>query len=576
MSELVEKPEYLDFIREAVAEDLRTGRYKEVRTRFPPEPNGWLHIGHAKALFVDFGVAQDFGGKCNLRMDDTNPEKEDMEYVEAIKRDIKWLGFDWEDRLFFASDYYEKLYELACKLIKKGLAYVDDLDEEQIKEFRGTNVPDKNNITYTPPGRNSPWRDRSPEENLDLFERMRVGEFADGSKTLRAKIDMAHPNLLMRDPVMYRIRRIPHYRTGTKWCIYPMYDFAHPLSDAIEGITHSLCSLEYEIHRPLYEWFIQNCEVFPSRQIEFARLNLSHTVLSKRWLLQLVREKKVTGWDDPRMPTIAGMRRRGYPASGIRDFLGRIGIAKTDSLVDIQLLEHCIREELNTHANRYMAVINPVKLVIENWPEGKIEWLEAVNNPEDPSAGIRKIPFSSTLYIDRDDFREVPPPKYYRLYPGNQVRLRYGYIVTCTGFEKNPTSGEIEKIRCVYDPNTRGGDAPDNRKVKGTIQWVCAIHAIPIEARLYDHLFEAERPMEVPEGKTFFDNLSDHSLTIESRAVAEPAVVEIEKGQTVQFERIGYFCKDPESTSSLAVFNRTVTLRDTWAKIEKKFQEKPH
>lgn len=576
MSELVEKPEYLDFIREAVAEDLRTGRYKEVRTRFPPEPNGWLHIGHAKALFVDFGVAQDFGGKCNLRMDDTNPEKEDMEYVEAIKRDIKWLGFDWEDRLFFASDYYEKLYELACKLIKKGLAYVDDLDEEQIKEFRGTNVPDKNNITYTPPGRNSPWRDRSPEENLDLFERMRVGEFADGSKTLRAKIDMAHPNLLMRDPVMYRIRRIPHYRTGTKWCIYPMYDFAHPLSDAIEGITHSLCSLEYEIHRPLYEWFIQNCEVFPSRQIEFARLNLSHTVLSKRWLLQLVREKKVTGWDDPRMPTIAGMRRRGYPASGIRDFLGRIGIAKTDSLVDIQLLEHCIREELNTHANRYMAVINPVKLVIENWPEGKIEWLEAVNNPEDPSAGIRKIPFSNTLYIDRDDFREVPPPKYYRLYPGNQVRLRYGYIVTCTGFEKNPTSGEIEKIRCVYDPNTRGGDAPDNRKVKGTIQWVCAIHAIPIEARLYDHLFEAERPMEVPEGKTFFDNLSDHSLTIESRAVAEPAVVEIEKGQTVQFERIGYFCKDPESTSSLAVFNRTVTLRDTWAKIEKKFQEKPH
>jgi glutaminyl-tRNA synthetase len=576
MSELVEKPEYLDFIREAVAEDLRTGRYKEVRTRFPPEPNGWLHIGHAKALFVDFGVAQDFGGKCNLRMDDTNPEKEDMEYVEAIKRDIKWLGFDWEDRLFFASDYYEKLYELACKLIKKGLAYVDDLDEEQIKEFRGTNVPDKNNITYTPPGRNSPWRDRSPEENLDLFERMRVGEFADGSKTLRAKIDMAHPNLLMRDPVMYRIRRIPHYRTGTKWCIYPMYDFAHPLSDAIEGITHSLCSLEYEIHRPLYEWFIQNCEVFPSRQIEFARLNLSHTVLSKRWLLQLVREKKVKGWDDPRMPTIAGMRRRGYPAAGIRDFLGRIGIAKTDSLVDIQLLEHCIREELNTHANRYMAVINPVKLVIENWPEGKIEWLEAVNNPEDPSAGIRKIPFSSTLYIDRDDFREVPPPKYYRLYPGNQVRLRYGYIVTCTGFEKNPTSGEIEKIRCVYDPNTRGGDAPDNRKVKGTIQWVCAIHAIPIEARLYDHLFEAERPMEVPEGKTFFDNLSDHSLTIESRAVAEPAAVEIEKGQTVQFERIGYFCKDPESTSSLAVFNRTVTLRDTWAKIEKKFQEKPH
>ncbi|HPB60791.1 MAG TPA: glutamine--tRNA ligase/YqeY domain fusion protein [Rectinema sp.] len=575
MSESIEKPEYLDFIREAVAEDLRIGRCKEVRTRFPPEPNGWLHIGHAKALFVDFGVAQDFGGKCNLRMDDTNPEKEDMEYVEAIKRDIKWLGFDWEDRLFFASDYYERLFELACKLINKGLAYVDDLDEEQIKEYRGTNVPDKNNITFTPPGRNSPWRDRSPKENLDLFERMRAGEFPDGSKTLRAKIDMAHPNLLMRDPVMYRIRRIPHYRTGTRWCIYPMYDFAHPLSDAIEGITHSLCSLEYEIHRPLYEWFIQNCEVFPSRQIEFARLNLSHTVLSKRWLLQLVRGKKVKGWDDPRMPTIAGMRRRGYPAAGIRDFLGRIGIAKTDSLVDIQLLEHCIREELNAHANRYMAVMNPVKLVIENWPKGKIEWLEAINNPEDPSAGIRKIPFSGTLYIDREDFKETPPPKYYRLYPGNQVRLRYGYVVTCTGFEKDPISGEIERIRCVYDPNTRGGDAPDNRKVKGTIQWVCAMHAVPIEARLYDHLFDAERPMEVPEGKTFFDNLSDHSLIIESRAVAEPAITEIGKGETVQFERIGYFCKDLESTSDLAIFNRTVTLKDTWAKIEKKLQRNP-
>jgi len=575
MSESIEKPEYLDFIREAVAEDLRIGRCKEVRTRFPPEPNGWLHIGHAKALFVDFGVAQDFGGKCNLRMDDTNPEKEDMEYVEAIKRDIKWLGFDWEDRLFFASDYYERLFELACKLINKGLAYVDDLDEEQIKEYRGTNVPDKNNITFTPPGRNSPWRDRSPKENLDLFERMRAGEFPDGSKTLRAKIDMAHPNLLMRDPVMYRIRRIPHYRTGTRWCIYPMYDFAHPLSDAIEGITHSLCSLEYEIHRPLYEWFIQNCEVFPSRQIEFARLNLSHTVLSKRWLLQLVRGKKVKGWDDPRMPTIAGMRRRGYPAAGIRDFLGRIGIAKTDSLVDIQLLEHCIREELNAHANRYMAVMNPVKLVIENWPKGKIEWLEAINNPEDPSAGIRKIPFSGTLYIDREDFKETPPPKYYRLYPGNQVRLRYGYVVTCTGFEKDPISGEIERIKCVYDPNTRGGDAPDNRKVKGTIQWVCAMHAVPIEARLYDHLFDAERPMEVPEGKTFFDNLSDHSLIIESRAVAEPAITEIGKGETVQFERIGYFCKDLESTSDLAIFNRTVTLKDTWAKIEKKLQRNP-
>lgn len=572
MSESNEKTEYLDFIREAVAEDLRTGRFKEVRTRFPPEPNGWLHIGHAKALFVDFGVAQDFGGKCNLRMDDTNPEKEDMEYVEAIKRDIKWLGYDWEDRLFFASDYYETLYDLACKLIRKGLAYVDDLDEAQIKEYRGTNVPDKNNITFTPPGRNSPWRDRSVEENLDLFGRMRAGEFPDGAKTLRAKIDMAHPNLLMRDPVMYRIRREPHYRTGTKWCIYPMYDFAHPLSDAIEGVTHSLCSLEYEIHRPLYEWFVKNAEVFPSRQIEFARLNLSHTVLSKRWLLQLVREKKVSGWDDPRMPTIAGLRRRGYSPEGIRDFLGRIGIAKTDSLVDIQLLEHCIREDLNARARRYMAILDPVKLVIENWPEDRVDWLEAVNNPEDPASGTRKIPFSGMLYIERDDFRETPPPKYYRLYPGNQVRLRYGYIVTCTGYEKDAETGAITLIRCTYDPATRGGDAADNRKVKGTIHWVSAEHAIPFEARLYDYLFETERPMEVSEGKTFLDNLSDHSLTVQYNAKAEPAVSEIAVGTTVQFERLGYFCKDIDSTTQRAVFNRTVTLKDTWAKIEKKFQ----
>ena len=572
MSEANEKTEYLDFIREAVAEDLRTGRFKEVRTRFPPEPNGWLHIGHAKALFVDFGVAQDFGGKCNLRMDDTNPEKEDMEYVEAIKRDIKWLGYDWEDRLFFASDYYEILYDLACKLIRKGLAYVDDLDEAQIKEYRGTNVPDKNNITFTPPGRNSPWRGRSVEENLDLFGRMRAGEFPDGAKTLRAKIDMAHPNLLMRDPVMYRIRREPHYRTGTKWCIYPMYDFAHPLSDAIEGVTHSLCSLEYEIHRPLYEWFVKNAEVFPSRQIEFARLNLSHTVLSKRWLLQLVREKKVSGWDDPRMPTIAGLRRRGYSPEGIHDFLGRIGIAKTDSLVDIQLLEHCIREDLNARANRYMAVLDPVKLVIENWPEDMVDWLEAVNNPEDPASGTRKIPFSGMLYIERDDFREMPPPKYYRLYPGNQVRLRYGYIVTCTGYEKDTETGAITLIRCTYDPATRGGDAPDNRKVKGTIHWVSANHAIPFEARLYDYLFETERPMEVPEGKTFLDNLSDHSLTVQHNAKAEPTVAEIAVGTTVQFERLGYFCKDINSTTQRPIFNRTVTLKDTWAKIEKKFQ----
>jgi len=573
MDNASQKTEYLDFIREIVAEDLKNGKYKEVHTRFPPEPNGWLHIGHAKALFVDFGVAQDFQGKCNLRMDDTNPEKEDMEYVKAIQKDIKWLGFDWDDRLFFASDYYEMLYELARKLIKKGLAYVDDLDDEQIKEYRGTNVPDKNNITYTPPGKNSPWRDRTIGDNLMLFEQMRDGEFPDGAKTLRAKIDMAHPNLLMRDPVMYRIRRIPHYRTGTTWCIYPMYDFAHPLSDAAEGITHSLCSLEYEIHRPLYDWFIKNCEVFPSRQIEFARLSLSHTVLSKRWLLQLVKENKVSGWDDPRMPTIAGMRRRGYSSTGIRDFLGRIGIAKTDSIVDIQLLEHCIREELNSHSKRYMAVLNPVKLIIENWPKDHVEWLDAVNNPEDPSSGVRKIPFTGSLFIDRDDFREIPPPKYYRLFPGNQVRLRYGYIITCTGFEKDSINNEITLIRCRYDPDTRGGDAPDNRKVKGTIHWISAHYALPIEVRLYDHLFETERPMEVAEGKTFFDNLSDHSLIIENNALAEPAIADINIGQTVQFERIGYFCKDPDSTENRIVFNRTVSLKDSWTKIEKKFLE---
>ncbi|HRZ91029.1 MAG TPA: glutamine--tRNA ligase, partial [Spirochaetia bacterium] len=409
------------------------------------------------------------GGKCNLRFDDTNPEKEDMSYVEAIKRDVKWLGYDWEDREFYASDYYEHLYEQAVKIIRKGKAYVDDLSEEEIKEYRGTNVPDKNNITHTPPGRDSPYRNRTVEENLDLFARMRAGEFPDGSKTLRAKIDMAHPNLLMRDPVMYRIRREPHYRTGTAWCIYPMYDFQHPLSDALEGVTHSLCSLEYEIHRPLYDWFIREAEAFPSRQIEFARLNLTHTVLSKRWLLRLVQEGFVSGWDDPRMPTLAGLRRRGFTPESIRDFMNRIGVAKTDSFVDVQLLEYCLREDLNRRARRVMAVLRPLKLVIENWPDGKVEELEAVNNPEDPSAGTRKVPFSGTLYIERDDFMEVPPPKYFRLFPGNSVRLRYGYIVTCTGFDKDPATGEVTAVRCTYDPETKGGNAPDNRKVKGTL-----------------------------------------------------------------------------------------------------------
>ncbi|MEW6550121.1 MAG: glutamine--tRNA ligase/YqeY domain fusion protein, partial [Spirochaetota bacterium] len=568
---------YIDFIKDAVAKDLAEGKTKAVRTRFPPEPNGWLHIGHAKAIFVDFGVAEHFKGQCNLRFDDTNPEKEDLSYVEAIKRDVRWLGYDWEDREFYASDYYETLYELARKLIRKGLAYVDDLDEDEIREYRGTNVPDKHNITFTPPGKNSPWRDRPVEENLDLFARMRAGEFADGAKTLRAKIDMAHPNLLMRDPVMYRIRREPHYRTGTAWCIYPMYDFQHPLSDAIEGVTHSLCSLEYEIHRPLYDWFIQNCEVFPSRQIEFARLNLTRTVLSKRWLIQLVREGKVAGWDDPRMPTIAGLRRRGYSPEAIRDFLGRIGIAKTDSMVDIQLLEHCVREDLNKKAARYMAVLKPLKLVIDNWPEGKVEYLEAVNNPEDPAAGTRKIPFSGTLYIEAEDFREVPPPKYFRLFPGNQVRLRYAYIVTCTSFEKDAESGEARVVHCTYDPATRGGDAPDNRKVKGTIHWVSAAQAVDFEARLYDHMFQVDRPMDVAPGASFLDNFNPASIEVVSGAKAEPSLAHVAPGTSVQFERLGYFCADKsvlnpqeDSRPDALVFNRTVGLRDTWAKIEKK------
>jgi glutaminyl-tRNA synthetase len=559
-----------DFIRDAVAEDIASGRYAYVRTRYPPEPNGWLHIGHAKALSIDFGVAERFGGKCNLRFDDTNPEKEDISYVEAIKKDIAWLGYDWSDREFYASDYYEQLYDLALKIIRKGHAYVDDLDDEEIREYRGTNVPDKNNITMTPPGRDSPWRTRSVEENLDLFARMRAGEFADGSRTLRAKIDMSHPNLIMRDPVMYRIRREPHYRTGTTWCIYPMYDFQHPLSDAIEGITHSLCSLEYEIHRPLYDWFIREAEVFPSRQIEFARLNISHFVLSKRWLLRLVQEGRVSGWDDPRMPTLSGLRRRGYTAASIRDFMSRIGVAKTDSLVDVQLLEHCIREELNKSAARVMAVLRPLKLVVENWPEGKVEELDAVNNPEAPERGTRKIPFSKVLCIEREDFAENPPPKYFRLFPGNMVRLRYGYIVTCTGFSKDGSTGEVTEVRCSYDPATKGGDAPDNRKVKGTIHWVSAEHAIPIEARLYDSLFSTERPMDVADGVDWVTTVNPDSLEKMGAAIAEPCLAKAEPGERFQFERIGYFCCDTDSKPGTLVFNRTVSLRDTWAKIEKK------
>jgi len=564
-----------DFISDFIKEDLKNGRYDHVHTRFPPEPNGWLHIGHCKAFYIDFLMAEKFGGKCNLRFDDTNPEKEDQSYVDAIKRDVKWMGYDWEDREYYASDYYEHLYELAIKIIKKGKAYVDDLSDVEISEYRGTAVPDKNNITVTPPGRNSPWRDRSVEENLDLFARMRAGEFPDGAKTLRAKIDMAHPNLLLRDPVMYRIRREHHYRAGDKWCIYPMYDFQHPLSDAKEGITHSLCSLEYEIHRPLYEWFINEAEVFQSRQIEFARLNMTRTVMSKRWLLRLVEEKYVSGWDDPRMPTIAGLRRRGYTPEAIRSFVSQVGIAKTDSMADIAFLEYCLREDLNKTSLRVMAVIKPLELVIDNWPEGKVEEVEAVNNPEDESAGKRKIPFSGKLWIEREDFEEVPPPKYYRLFPGNSVRLRYGYIVTCTACDKD-SAGNVTTVHCTYDPETKGGNAPDNKKVKSTIHWVSAVHAIPIEVRIYDYLFAVDRPMEVEPGKTFIDNLSPNSLEVINNAWAEPCLSKAKDGDRFQFERLGYFVKDPDSDKpgtdgkSRPVFNKTVGLRDTWAKIIKK------
>jgi glutaminyl-tRNA synthetase len=564
-----------DFISEFIKEDLASGRFSYVHTRFPPEPNGWLHIGHCKAFYIDFSMAERFGGKCNLRFDDTNPEKEDSSYVEAIKRDVRWMGYDWEGREYYASDYYEYLYDLAVTIIKKGAAYVDDLTDTEMSEYRGTAVADKNNITETPPGRNSPYRDRSVEENLDLFARMRGGEFPDGAKTLRAKIDMAHPNLIMRDPVMYRIRREHHYRTGDAWCIYPMYDFQHPLSDAKEGITHSLCSLEYEIHRPLYEWFIREAGVFPSRQIEFARLNLSRTVMSKRWLLKLVQDKYVCGWDDPRMPTIAGLRRRGYTPEAIRSFVSQIGIAKTDSMVDIAFLEYCLREDLNKRAMRAMAVLRPLKLIVENWDSGKTEALEAVNNPEDPAAGVRTITFSRELWIERDDFEEVPPPKYFRLFPGNSVRLRYAYIVTCTGFDKDP-AGNIVAVRCTCDPATKGGNAPDNKKVKGTIHWVSAANAVPLEVRLYDYLFSVERPMDVApradgSSGSFTDNLSPHSLEVVADAWGEPCLANAVPGDRFQFERLGYFARDPDSgADGRPVFNKTVGLRDTWAKITKK------
>ena len=559
-----------DFIRDFVEEDLRSGRFTRVHTRFPPEPNGYLHIGHAKAMCISFGIAESFHGKCNLRFDDTNPTKEEQEYVDAIKSDVRWMGFDWEEREFYASDYFEQLYQWAEQLIQAGKAYVDDLNEQEIREYRGTDVVDKGPITVTPPGRDSPYRNRPAAESLDLFRRMRAGEFADGARTLRARIDMAHPNLHMRDPVMYRIRHASHHRTGDAWCIYPMYDFQHPLSDSIEGVTHSLCSLEYEIHRPLYDWFLEQLGIFHSRQIEFARLNLTHTVLSKRWLLELVKEGRVSGWDDPRMPTLVGLRRRGYTPESLRDFAARIGVSKADSTVDIALLEHCLREDLNRKCRRVMAVLRPLKLVIENWPRGKVEELDAVNNPEDSAAGTRKVPFSGELFIEQDDFREVPPPKYYRLSPGQQVRLRYGYIVTCTGVKKDPSSGAVEEVRCTYDPSTRGGNAPDNRKVKATIHWVSAAHALTAEARLYDHLFLAEYPQEVPPGMDWKNTINPSSLEVVSGARLEPGLRDSRPGERFQFERLGYFCVDPDSTGKKLVFNRTVTLKDTWARIEKR------
>ncbi|MEK7727069.1 MAG: glutamine--tRNA ligase/YqeY domain fusion protein [candidate division KSB1 bacterium] len=549
------------FIREAIKEDLRAKRFSEpVITRFPPEPNGYLHIGHAKALSVDFGMAKEFNGRCHLRFDDTNPTKEETEYVDAIQADIRWLGFDWGEHLYFASDYFEKIYAYAVQLIKAGKAYVDDLSAEEIRAHRGT---------LTERGKNSPYRTRAVEENLDLFARMRAGEFADGSRTLRAKIDMASPNLNMRDPVMYRIRKAEHHRTGSAWCIYPMYDWAHGQSDSIEGITHSLCSLEYEDHRPLYDWFLEALGIYRPRQIEFARLNLTYTVMSKRKLLTLVQEGAVDGWDDPRMPTLAGMRRRGYPPEAIRDFSERIGVAKSNSTVDIALLEHCVREDLNKRAPRVMAVLRPIKLVIENYPEGQIEELEAVNNPEDLSAGTRMVPFSRELYIEQEDFREDPPKKYHRLYPGNEVRLRYAYIIKCTGVVKN-AQGEIVEVRCTYDPATKSGHTSETRKVKGTIHWVCAAHAVTAEVRLYDHLFAKPDAEDVEEGKDFHANLNPASLEVLPAACLERSLSNAAAGERYQFERNGYFCVDTKhSTPGKLVFNRTATLRDTWGKIEK-------
>ena len=547
------------FIREIIAADRRFGKHDgSVVTRFPPEPNGYLHIGHAKSICLNFGLAAENGGLCNLRFDDTNPSKEDVEYVEAIQADVRWLGFDWGDRLFYASDYFARLYDYAVDLIRAGKAYVCDLSADEVRAYRGT---------LTEPGRESPYRWRSIEENLDLFARMKAGEFPDGSRVLRAKIDMASGNVNLRDPTLYRIRRVPHHRTGDAWCIYPMYDFTHGLSDALEGITHSICTLEFEDHRPLYDWFLDVLQTpCHPQQIEFARLSLSHTVMSKRKLLSLVERGLVNGWDDPRMPTLSGLRRRGFTPEAIRAFCERIGVAKRDSTVDIALLDYCIREDLNRRAPRVMAVLRPLRLVIDNYPEGETEEMEAVNNPEDASMGTRKVPFSKVLYVERDDFREDPPRKFFRLAPGREVRLRYAYYVTCVDVVKDE-HGEVVEVHCTYDPATRGGGSPDGRRVKATLHWVSAAHAIPAEVRLYDHLFAQADPDDVPAGEDFTAALNPHSLETLTSCQVEPGLAGAAAGSRYQFERQGYFCADPDTTPDRPVFNRTVPLRDTWAKI---------
>ena len=548
-----------NFIQNIINEDAKTGRHgQRVHTRFPPEPNGYLHIGHAKSICLNFGIAADNGGLCNLRFDDTNPSKEDVEYVDSIQEDVKWLGFDWGDRMFYASDYFPQLYEFAEQLILMGKAYVCDLSAQEIREYRGT---------LTEPGRNSPYRDRSVEENLDLFRRMKAGEFPDGSRTLRAKIDMASPNITMRDPVLYRILRATHHRTGDTWCIYPMYDYAHPLSDAIERITHSICTLEFEDHRPLYDWCVETLKTYRPQQIEFARLNLTHTVMSKRKLRELVEQKLVSGWDDPRMPTISGLRRRGYTPEAIRDFCERIGVAKSNSLVDYELLEHCIREDLNARAARAMVVLRPLKVVIENFPADRVEELTAENNPENPEMGSRTVPFSRELYIEQDDFMEQPPGKFFRLAPGREVRLKHAYIIKCEQVVKDPQSGEIRELRCTYDPDSKSGGATSGRKVKGTLHWVSAAQAVPAEVRLYDHLFRDETAGDV-NGDDSGNVLNPDSLIVLKQAMMEPALTNAASGSRYQFLRQGYFCVDPDSRPDAMVFNRIVSLRDSWAKAQ--------